>query len=187
MYNLQQRANNAFSLALSVFGTVLAVIALISAITGYGNINNDKLRVDSKNIKVVTRRYGPENTDYRNSKSEFVRFQFDIDADFTPLFNWNTKQVFVTAVAEYQSKNFERNQVVIWDKIITSKDKAHIKLRNVRNKYAMIDISQKWNFERANLTLLWDVTPYVGILQAGQSNRAGTQFTLPSFISQQAK
>ena len=28
----------------------------------------------------VTRRYGPENTDYRNSKSEFARLTFDIDA-----------------------------------------------------------------------------------------------------------
>jgi hypothetical protein len=26
------------------------------------------------------------------------------DIDFTPLFNWNTKQVFVTVVAEYESK-----------------------------------------------------------------------------------
>ncbi|KAI7906725.1 signal peptidase 22kDa subunit [Cokeromyces recurvatus] len=182
MYNLQQRANNLFSLALSVLGTVLAVVAIISAITGYGTIE-DELRVDSKNIRVVTRRYGPENTDYRNSKSEFARFQFDVDADFTPLFNWNTKQIFVTVVAEYETKNFKRNQVVIWDKIITSKDKAHVKLRNIRNKYAMIDISQKWNFERANLTLLWDVTPYVGILQSGHSNK-GSQFILPAFASQ---
>lgn len=74
-------------------------------------------------ILSVTRRYGPEDTDYRNSKSEFAKIKFDIDAgkiknttasaflifvntDFTPLFNWNTKQIFVTVVAEYQNKGF---------------------------------------------------------------------------------
>ncbi|CAO3631044.1 unnamed protein product [Mucor hiemalis] len=174
---------NVFSFAVSVLGTVLAVIAVISAITGYGTPNNT-LQVDSNNIKVVTRRYGPEDTNYRNSKSEFARLTFDIDADFTPIFNWNTKQVFVTVVAEYQSKNFERNSVVLWDKIITSKDKAHLKLRNVRNKYAMIDVSQQWNYEHANLTLAWDVTPFVGILQAGKSSE-GSSFVLPPFSAAQ--
>ncbi|KAG2199923.1 signal peptidase 22kDa subunit [Mucor mucedo] len=182
MYNLQQRVNNVFSFAVSVIGTVLAVIALISAITGYGSVTNS-ISVHPDNVKIVTRRYGPENTDYRNSKSEFARLSFDVDADFTPMFNWNTKQVFVTVVAEYQSKNFDRNSVVIWDKIVTSKDKAHLKLRNVRNKYALIDVSQQWNYEKANLTLHWDVTPYVGILQAGQSFTS-TGFILPPFSAQ---
>ncbi|CAO0798951.1 unnamed protein product [Mucor circinelloides] len=105
--------------------------------------------------------------------------------DFTPLFNWNTKQVFVTVVAQYENEKFERNQVVLWDKIITSQDKKHLKLRNVRNKYAMIDVGQRWNFQNASLTLLWDVTPYVGVLQAGQSNKKASPFVLPSFASQQ--
>ncbi|RCH80263.1 hypothetical protein CU098_001062, partial [Rhizopus stolonifer] len=125
MYNLQQRANNLFSFAVTVIGTVLGLVALISAITGYGS-TDPNLQVDTNNIKIVTRRYGPEDTDYRNN--------------FTPMFNWNTKQVFVTVVADYQNKQFGRNRVVLWDKIITSKEKAHLKLRNVRNKYALIDI-----------------------------------------------
>lgn len=48
----------------------------------------------------------------------------------------------------------------------------------------LIDLKYSSSFERANLTLLWDVTPYVGVLQAGQSNQ-GSQFTLPSFSAQQ--
>ncbi|KAI8389474.1 signal peptidase 22kDa subunit [Blakeslea trispora] len=181
MHNLQQRANTLFSFATSVAATVLGVVALISFITGYGSVQPHLLQADKNSINVVTRRYGPENTDYRNSKSEFARLTFDIDADFTPMFNWNTKQVFVTVVAEYENDYFGRNHVVIWDKIITSKDKAHLKLRNVRNKYALIDVSQRWNNEKANLTLLWDVTPYVGLLQNGRQPNTPSQFTIPSF------
>ncbi|CEP08157.1 hypothetical protein [Parasitella parasitica] len=184
MYNLQQRANNVFSFAITVIGVVLAAVASISAITGYGTIK-DTLKIDEKSIKIVTRRYGPENTDYRDRNSEFARLAFDIDADFTPLFNWNTKQVFATVVAQYENDKFERNHVVLWDKIITSQDDKHLKLRNVRNKYAMIDVNQRWNFQNASLTLLWDVTPHVGILQAGQSSKQTSLFTLPSFASQQ--
>jgi signal peptidase complex subunit 3 len=37
-----------------------------------------------------------------------------------------------------------KNQVVIWDKIIRNKESAKLSLRNVPNKYALIDFGQKW-------------------------------------------
>ncbi|CEG83573.1 hypothetical protein RMATCC62417_17472 [Rhizopus microsporus] len=166
MYNLQQRFNNLFSFAVSVLSAVLGIVALISYIQGYPPIQGT-LKVDASNIKVVARRFGPENQDYRK-KSEFARLSFDIDADFSELFNWNTKQIFVTVVADYETDKYKRNSVVLWDRIITQKEKANLKLKNVGNKYAMVDISQKWNYERANLSIAWDITPHVGLLQSGQ-------------------
>lgn len=41
------------------------------------------------------------------------------------------------------------------------------------------------SFQNASLSLLWDVTPYVGVLQSGQSNKRASSFILPSFASQQ--
>lgn len=35
---------------------------------------------------------------------DFVEVSFDVDADFTGLFNWNTKQVFVSLAAQYDTK-----------------------------------------------------------------------------------
>ncbi|CEI89945.1 hypothetical protein RMCBS344292_04281 [Rhizopus microsporus] len=182
MYNLQQRFNNLFSFAVSVLSAVLGIVALISYIQGYPPIQG-ALKVDASNIKVyvflfiyitfnniqnsVARRFGPENQDYRK-KTEFARLSFDIDADFSELFNWNTKQIFVTVVADYETDKYKRNSVVLWDRIITQKEKANLKLKNVGNKYAMVDISQKWNYERANLSIAWDITPHVGLLQSGQ-------------------
>ncbi|KAI9306410.1 signal peptidase 22kDa subunit [Cunninghamella echinulata] len=171
MYNLQQRGNIIFSFALSAFGCVLAIISVISALQSYGT-PLQALSVDTKTLRVATRRYGPapDRYDYRNSKSEFTRLAFNLDADFTPLFNWNTKQIFVSVVADYESKTHNRNKIVIWDTIITDKEKANLKLRKVPNKYAVIDYSGKWNYETANLTLHWDVTPHVGLLQNGHSS-----------------
>jgi signal peptidase complex subunit 3 len=48
----------------------------------------------------------------------------NIGADFRPCFNWNTKQVFVYAIAEYVNDKFRRNEVTVWDHIITSADDA---------------------------------------------------------------
>lgn len=114
----------------------------------------------------VSRRYGPEYYDYGTPKSHFAKVNFDLDVDFTPVFNWNTKQVFVTVVAEYESKTHvsekvicsiprslkslwllfmqDRNSIVLWDHIIESKQDANLTLRNIQNKYAFIDVSRKW-------------------------------------------
>ncbi|KAL1928474.1 hypothetical protein VTP01DRAFT_2830 [Rhizomucor pusillus] len=177
MHNLQQRANVLLSFALTALGSVLAVIAAISYITGYPQISGD-LVINSDALRVVSRRYGPDYYDYGTPKSHFARLTFDIDADFTPVFNWNTKQVFVAVVAEYETESHSRNSIVIWDKIISSKDNAHLKLRNVANKYALIDISRKWSHQQANLSIHWDITPYVGILQGGKSTPQSTDFVI---------
>lgn len=48
-----------------------------------------------------SRRYGsPSGKPKENSK-----IVFDLDADLTSLFNWNTKQVFVYLTAEYPGKS----------------------------------------------------------------------------------
>ncbi|KAI9246872.1 signal peptidase 22kDa subunit [Phascolomyces articulosus] len=168
MYNLQQRANVLFSFAITALGSILAIVAAISSITGYPSITSD-IRVDSDTLRVVSRRYGPDYFDYGTPKSHFARLAFDLDADFTPIFNWNTKQVFVTVIAEYETKTHDRNSVVLWDKIISSKEDANLNLRNVPNKYALIDVSRKWSHQQVNLSLHWDVTPYVGLIQGGKT------------------
>ena len=40
--------------------------------------------------------------------------KFDIDADFSRVFNWNTKQLYVFVVAEYETKDFKRNTPLIF-------------------------------------------------------------------------
>lgn len=76
-----------------------------------------------------------------------MRLNFDLDADLTPLFNWNTKQVFVYLTAEYDggSKRSDiNNKVTFWDRIITSSDKAVISLRNERSAYSVYDIQSSF-------------------------------------------
>ncbi|KAG0187798.1 Signal peptidase complex subunit 3 [Apophysomyces sp. BC1034] len=134
----------------------MAVVALISIICGYSLVDSS-IKVDSDTLRVVSRRYGPDSYDYGNSKSEFGRLSFDLDADFTPLFDWNTKQVFVTVVAEYESKSHARRGQFREQGCVTRYVHSH---------------------QQANLSLQWDVTPYVGLLQGGRSKSSSANFVL---------
>lgn len=114
---------------------------------------------------------------YLSQKQDLAFIQFNISAgerivvlndhlvtfgftDLTPLFHWNTKQLFLYLEAEYEnvqgvcilfSHHFladsplkEKNEVVVWDRIVRRKEDAFIKYAG-KNKYMFRDMSSfKW-------------------------------------------
>lgn len=46
-------------------------------------------------------------------KNDLGALRFDMTSDLTPLFNWNTKQLFLYLVAEYETQNNKVNQVSV--------------------------------------------------------------------------
>ena len=63
--------------------------------------------------------------------------KFSLDADFSSLFTWNTKQLFVYVTAEWPAATApndsagdyntnQTNKAVIWDTIITSPSSDHL-------------------------------------------------------------
>lgn len=56
---------------------------------------------------------------YTNKKEESAEIKFDLDADLSPLFTWNTKQIFIYVTANYPTgTGEEQSEAVIWDQII---------------------------------------------------------------------
>ncbi|RUS27006.1 signal peptidase subunit-domain-containing protein [Jimgerdemannia flammicorona] len=193
MHNLQQRANAVSAFAISVLFSLLAAVALLSYVMPPPEPTADvavtELRVRREYLVLtlfsppvraglysVTGRYGPDYFDYGKKTNEFAFLAFDLDADLTPLFDWNTKQVFVCLVAEYESKTHNHNQVVVWDTIIEDKENAVLEFQGERNTYALIDVSTKWQGLVANFSLRYDVTPHVGVLRSGL---AGSSKAMP--------
>ena len=109
---------------------------------------------------------------------------FDLQADLTPLFNWNAKQLFVFLTAEYETVDNKLNQVtclisaklsvlkcniiyqvVLWDKIIRRGENANLQLKNMNTNYYFWDDG---NGLRGNpnvtLTLSWNIIPNAGTL-----------------------
>ncbi|KAF7716431.1 Uncharacterized protein PECH_005275 [Penicillium ucsense] len=77
--------------------------------------------VSLKNVQVVKGR--PHY--YSTKREEYAQIRFDLDADLTPLFTWNTKQLFVYVYATYSSSDkpdststTRASEAIIWDSII---------------------------------------------------------------------
>lgn len=69
-----------------------------------------------------------------------------MNKDLRPLFNYNTKQLFIYLVAEYSTPNFPHNEVVVWDRIIRKSKDAKINLSGAKNKYAFKHIGGSFKY-----------------------------------------
>ncbi|KAJ0417710.1 signal peptidase subunit-domain-containing protein [Aspergillus carlsbadensis] len=76
---------------------------------------------------------------YSTKKEEYAQLKFDLDADLSPLFNWNTKQLFVYVYASYSSADTEAltapaTQSIIWDTIIEAPESPY-SFANLRERF----------------------------------------------------
>ncbi|KAM9905294.1 hypothetical protein OXX79_002243 [Metschnikowia pulcherrima] len=175
MFSLTSRAQAISNKTLSAVSAISVAVAVLSLLQLYfgGAWNIDSTRIN--NVKAVaslknSRAFGAEP----GTAKENAKLQFDLAADLTPLFNWNTKQVFVYLTAEYDGANTAMNKVTFWDKIITSKDDAVFDLKNVRSKYSVWDVEHSFRERPAKLKLEWNVQPWVGPLVFGETDTEST-------------
>ncbi|KAG0033436.1 hypothetical protein BGZ82_006098 [Podila clonocystis] len=179
MNSLQNRANAVMAFSVSAVFCLLGAIALSAFImpsSPSGGVGLDS-------IKVVTGRYDKNWVDYKTRNNEFANTVMTIDADLSSLFHWNTKQLFVYAVAEYSTPTHPQNQIVLWDSIIKRKSDAVIHKKGINNKYSLIDVNKKWTDINANVSLHWNIVPYVGFMTYGHSKASESYaFPLPSGI-----
>ena len=99
-------------------------------------------------------------------------------ADLTGIFNWNVKQLFVYISATYATKTNSFNEVVIWDKVISSPEGAKLLLTEQYNKYPLVDQKADLRDTPITLSLFWDVMPITGILK--RSSKRMTRVRLPA-------
>lgn len=71
----------------------------------------------------------------------FCLFFTDDNTDLTPLFDWNTKQLFLYIDAEYTSADGTQNTVVVWDRIVRRREDARVRAE-VKSKYPVKDLGK---------------------------------------------
>lgn len=111
--------------AQAVFGFFTTVALVVAGMAALSTLlfptDATTASVQLKNVQVVKGR--PHY--YSTKREEYAQLRFDLDADLSPLFNWNTKQLFVYVYATYSSSDKANSQVrdseaVIWDSIISA-------------------------------------------------------------------
>lgn len=123
MHSTLTRAQNVFGF----FTTVLFVLGALIASTDFLAPRTPSADVFVKDVQVVRGR--PHY--YSTKKEEYASIRFSLSADFSSLFHWNTKQIFVWVSATWpepsaSNKSIHTNEAVIWDTIITSPSSDHL-------------------------------------------------------------
>lgn len=85
------------------------------------------------------------------------------DADYRGVFSWNVKQLFLYVTVDYETALNGFNEIIVWDNIVT-KEEALIKQRRVKPEYRLVDQGKGLKGNSYNLTVHWNVMPWVGRL-----------------------
>ncbi|KAK9454236.1 signal peptidase 22kDa subunit [Dipodascopsis uninucleata] len=148
------------------FGYLTTVSLFLAATIGFASLVQEQyLSVPEASIAInnIDVRFGRPQIGYSYKRQDHALISFDLDIDLSPVFTWNTKQLFVYIAVTYSGKPYA-NKAVIWDEIIKDKEQASISLRNQTADYAIYDITGKFNNRDAALTVEYTVQPYVGML-----------------------
>lgn len=123
------------------------------------------------------RRYLPEE------RCDQAYLALDIDADLRPLFHTNTAHVYAYVTAAYaNSTSHVRNEVVVWDRMISGRDTAVVKVAKGWVKYSLKDWGVGLRGAPVRLWLRWSLMPRVGALTYGGVE--GEAYTMPSEYTQ---
>ncbi|KAI9369498.1 microsomal signal peptidase subunit [Aspergillus egyptiacus] len=123
--------HSALNRAQAVFGFFTTVALFVAGFAALSVLlyPTDAVTADVKlrDVKVIKGR--PHY--YSTKREEYAQMRFDLDADLTPLFNWNTKQLFVYVYATYSSAEQDKSdrtppsQSIIWDTIIEAPESPY--------------------------------------------------------------
>ncbi|RIB02940.1 hypothetical protein C2G38_2226428 [Gigaspora rosea] len=71
----------------------------------------------------------------------------NVDADFTPLFTFNTHSIFVSLIVEYETPTHSCNQIALWSFIIRNRTSAVLQIHQEMNTFNDITPSFRceWN------------------------------------------
>ncbi|VDK56246.1 unnamed protein product [Anisakis simplex] len=164
MHTIWSRANAIFAFMISALSAMAFCVFLTSFLQA-GPVVPVQLSASNVRVKSVS--------DYsaNGARSDVAMAYLSIDADLTPIFNWNVKQLFLYLVAEYSSPSNPVNQVVLWDKIVMRGDLSSLHEENSWPKYYFMDDgSNLLNHPNVTLVLRWNVLPNIGYLGLAQGN-----------------
>lgn len=154
--------NNLFSRANAVFAYTLSVLAALTFLCFLSTAFKSKMTpvsVDSSDVILKKAMLSGHMV------NDLAYLTIDFKADFSSLFDWNTKQLFIYIFAEYATSNNPVNQVVLWDKIILRGEKAVINYKEINGKYPFFDdgTGLRGN-SNVSLVVSWNLIPDAGML-----------------------
>jgi signal peptidase complex subunit 3 len=91
---------------------------------------------------------------------EHALLSIDYNFDFTDVFDWNTKQVYLFVQADYKTPSTIRNSLILFDYVIHRGQ--GLTGQNVLCEYPLEDLERGLRNTTVSLSLGWDVMPFIG-------------------------
>ncbi|CDF77548.1 unnamed protein product [Chondrus crispus] len=110
--------------------------------------------------------------------------KFDLTADFQRMWTWNINHMYVYLVAEYVTDSHQRNEVVVWDTILSGKKQGKIERRGQNNKYSLKDHGYGLRGKEVLVKLKYNILPYMGPLFYGEQGQ--NSFLVPQNYTSKA-
>ncbi|KAK3679941.1 Signal peptidase complex subunit [Recurvomyces mirabilis] len=161
MHNTLTRIQNVFGFFTSVAFAVAAAIALSVVLSS----QTPSASLELRNVQVVKGR--PHY--YSTKREEYAHVKFDLDADLSTLFNWNTKQIFAYITASYPSttpSTIPASEAIIWDAIIPA-DNAPWHQNTYIHPSSKADVKAKKPAKRGSKSKKDTTKPYPAGAQPG--------------------
>lgn len=153
--------------------TMLAVLVFAGSVSSYARLSGVKPSV------ALSLHGTPKLRRLQQERCDQAMLRLNLDADLSALWSWNTKYVFVYVVASYASKSHKRNEVVVWDDILSDPAEAEtLQKKGFYNKYSLKDHGFGLKGTDVELSFRWSIMPYMGALMYGETG--GEKFQLPS-------
>lgn len=110
-----------------------------------------------------------ELTEFKPYKADQLRFNFDLSVDLSTEANWNVNQIYLFVVASYETKKNEKNEVVIYDRILRTPEEFKFALKNIKVKYPLRDEHRGTLAGReVTLSIRYQVMPIFGLLRVSE-------------------
>ena len=120
-------------------------------------------------------------------KEQAASFQFDLKADISELFNWNTNIIFLSIVCEYDTEEGRRNSIVVWDQRIPREHTQFYKLdlKDEWVEYYLTDLTKSLEGKKINVWLQWEQMTGIGPYYRGRHSLGS--FDMPKEYVNQEK
>merc|ERR1712048_1438265 len=89
---------------------------------------------------------------------------FNLSHDLTSEFNWHMNQLFVYMVASYNDTSNKRNEVTLWDRVVTNVEEATLSADKLMVEYPMRDQYKELKGRDIRLHLRYRTMPITGIM-----------------------
>jgi len=182
MYSLSARLNSIFFFTAFVLVALSGLNILTSKLNQVREAKVDfkVTQINAFNVADLTR-YDTPGTPREGRLWEEVSFNFTLNTDLTPLFNWNVKQLFFYATITYKDNKGRKSESTFFD-LIVPRDQTNkpyiLNFANELDEYFLTDVYSTLRGQEVEFNFYVEIMPIVGYIERTNLN-APVKYRLP--------